>query len=186
MIKDLEDLKGQFKNVRAPLSLRTSGQGWVLSQIDSSNPIKIIWLKRFALILTSLVFLGIFLFGFYDRTLAALPGSPLYPIKTLAEKVIKKVTGNSTPIVNDRANEIINMVGQKDQTQEQKTSLESVVNEYKNSVTEVKDSNKKSDTNAADFQKNLQDQHQQFTEAVKSNPEARKIIEDAIKVSEGD
>lgn len=184
MIKELYKLKKEFRSVKAPVQLRANGERWLLSQIEPDKRLTgILWLRRFGLGLAGLVLVGIFLFGFYDRTLAAIPGTPLYPVKIFAEEVVKKITGNSTPIVKDRASEIINLVNTPNKNSESNRNLKIVVKQYKEGVIEVKDNNKKSGQDSSNFQKILDDQHKQFTEVVKSNPEVEKDIEDALKVS---
>jgi hypothetical protein len=182
--KYLNELKHEYQSVRPGHRLSVYGWKEISDKIGSKNtggsgfPIKA-W--AFALLSLTLLITG----GFYFYTIvkAALPGEPLYPVKTFSEDLISKTTGSSQVKVENRAEEIVDLVEkQAEDTENLRETSQSYVEAVKTVKQEVDDSEE--ETNR--LQESLTEDHNQFDEAIKEFPEAEDDIRDAIEISDED
>lgn len=140
-----------------------------------------VWYRSFAFVAVFLALAFASMVGFYKMALASLPGSPLYPVKRQVERVVEEITGDRQPAIDSRAHEIIDL---SKQNEVDNKFLEQTVQEYKQNVTEVKSEAQKSGGDDSELQQKLNEQHTQFDNVVKENPDVQETIQDAIKVSE--
>lgn len=179
---NLDILKREYREIKLPNKLEVEGWNIVSGRL-SSRKLGSNWSKGFAFFSVSLVLAFGGLFGLYQLSLASIPGTSLYPVKILGEKVIQKATGNDQVVVDHRAEEIVNLAKQKEGDTQK---LETSVIEYKRVVTDAQEKvstsndQKQEDT----FQKSLEKQNETFHKIVQENPEVEKELKDAIEISE--
>lgn len=111
---------------------------------------------------------------------AALPGEPLYKVKRITEDIITKVSGKKQIIVENRANEIID-VAKKEEINQQ--ILKQSVEEYKQSVIEAKEEVKDSKEESKRFQQKLQEQKKEFQQLLEKKSDIKEELEEAIEVT---
>ncbi|OGD97475.1 hypothetical protein A3H87_04855 [Candidatus Curtissbacteria bacterium RIFCSPLOWO2_02_FULL_42_37] len=110
----------------------------------------------------------------------SLPGEPFYPVKRLSEDIGAKLTANSRGKVENRGQEIIDLV-KKDKDSQR---LEKAAQEYEKIVSETKQEIEKSGKGEEEFEKILKEQEKQFEEAIKKGSSSQNQLEEAIDVAQ--
>ncbi len=109
---------------------------------------------------------------------ASLPGEPLYPVKRISERVVVAVTGNYQIAIEQRAQEIVSLSEQHNQSTEK---IQQVVREYEHTVLEITQETKESAKVTKELEKRLQEHEKQFEAAAKAS--SSKTLEKAAEVA---
>jgi len=176
MIKNpLEKLKKDYLNIIVPIRLKRDGWGEISNKISKkASPGFKLFSKRFAYSFSFGIFLFAFLFGFGSLVYASLPQSSLYPLKIASEKIIKKVTGKSDLIINNRFNEMVKAIeNQKGQEENLEAALEAVKN-YKAAIEAAR--GELNNKEAADFDHRLNKQKEEIKTVIKGFPRVEKEL----------
>lgn len=138
--------------------------------------------KKMAFVFACLIIVFLGGFSFYTSVKASMPGTLLYPVKILSEDIVVKVTNDNQIKVDNRAQEIVNLVEKRS---EDTKALQKVSSEYSNEVNNILkkevDSQEKQH-----LEDHLQEDHKKFDEVVERHPEVKEDIKDAINASGGE
>lgn len=172
--KFLGILRRGYEETEPPVNFKLYGWQELMAKIDAQKHPETRIYYRLAFAGFIALLLIVISTGFYKTALAAIPGSPFYPVKTLGETVVNKATGTNQASIDNRASEIVTLAKQDGQNQKE---LESVVSQYIQSV-------QTAPAKGSDYQKRLNEQHQQFNQIAKDSPQVANYLKGAIEVSE--
>lgn len=167
-------LKEKYETLEPPIHLKLYGWQHILTKIGSQEKPSLRIVYRLALAGTLVLILAILSLGVYKTALAAIPGSPLYPIKLLSESLVNKINGNNQATIDNRAGEIVTIAKENSQNSQ---ALKTVVREYTQSI-------ESASVKGPSFEKKLEDQHRQFDNVIQEVPQVEKDIKDAIDASQ--
>jgi len=186
--KFLENIKKEYKNIKTPTRLEAGGWDALYSRMQKprTGVFVSIWMSRaFTVVLTVLVIVGRVL-GAFGVVSASMPGTLLYPVKRFGEELVEKTTGNSQPAIENRKEEIINLVEDIENDSE---VLEETVEEYTRKVKKEKDEMKgyeKESKKRIEFNQRLEEHHRHFDKVVKNSPSTENKLEKVLRVTESE
>jgi len=189
--KFLDKIKEEYKMIKTPERLKAGG--WYALQAEIQQKRRgvfvNIWMNK--LFLATTLFLIIFgsVWGGIKTVAASMPGTFLYPVKLFGENLVETTTGDATHALENRKDEIINLVDEKEKNEE---VLEEVVREYAKKVEsekrEIEEHAKESQKTK--FEQKLEEHHEEFEEVRKNNSlsedDLKKVLEVTKKDSDDD
>lgn len=180
----LEKQRSIYRSVRATPRLSLYGWKEISGKIDGGWQSKFSFLtKSWAAAILSVMLLVAGGFVFSRSVKAALPGEPLYGVKIFSENVVAGATGDNQIKIDNRAEEIVDLVEKKSEDEE---SLKKVSEEYSREVERNRERSRDSGEERERLRENLEEDHKEFDEAVRRFPEAEEDIKDAIEASQAD
>lgn len=172
--KFLQNLRRGYEETEPPVNFKLYGEWELMAKIDAQKHPETRIYYRLAFAGFIALVLIVLSTGVYKTALAAIPGNPFYPVKTLGETVVNKATGTNQASIDNRASEIVTMARQDGQNQKE---LESVVSQYIQSVQTAPAKN-------SEYAKRLSEQHRQFDQLAKDSPQVANYLKGAIEISE--
>ncbi len=133
----------------------------------------------------SAAFLAILIFcstALVSLAQAADPGTPLYPVKLLADQIAAKVTDQPQLKVEKRAQDVINI----SKKQSSSPKLNEAAKQYNKTLDQTAKEVEDNPTHKQEFNKALNKQEKELDDAIKQNPqsekELQKVLEDTKRV----
>lgn len=130
----------------------------------------LLWLKYGSAFLTLVV---LFLIGIVGIAQAADPGTPLYPVKILSDKITGKVFNKPEIPVEKRADEVIKASEPK--------KIDEASKQYDKALDDAEKDVKKDEDKKENLQKTLDRQEEEFKQAIKNNPKSEDKLEKVIE-----
>lgn len=109
----------------------------------------------------------------------ATPNTPLYPVRTLAETAVARMTGQYDSVIQNRTDEIINAAQKKSDAE-----IEQAAKEYEQTLKEAakeKQGNKKA---GQELKKTLNESENKLRTVTPANAKAKNVIHQSIKATE--
>lgn len=174
MEKYLNNLKTEYLKTEPNLNFRLNGFTQIESKLENREPHGFLVFRRYALAITFVLVFAVLSFGSFKVVEAALPGTTLYPVKILSEKIINKVSGNNQISIDNRAKEIITLTKED---KENSDEIKSTVKEYTKNVEEAPQRNEPI------FQEKLNEDNVEFKKALEESPKSANDLKEAINAT---
>ena len=172
MEEQFKKLKQEYIRTSIPPYLKTEGWQNLSTKLDSQkhSPFLLFFPKTAFALAALLLFVTT---AAAKASKNAVPQSTLYPVKLAAENVVAKVTGDDSQIIENRAQEIIDISENDD------IKLEEAVKRYEKTVDKSKQQSK-NEEEKKDLEEVLEEQRKRFKEAKRENSKNRHL-DDAIE-----
>lgn len=175
-MKELEQLKKIYLNIRP--SEQETEKSWAefKGKINSHSRFSFPYFRYGVITLSLLV---VFSAGLAGLTEAANPGSTLYPVKVLSDKVIAKVTGKPEIKIERRADDLIEVTKKSPEPAPKK--VEEASKQYQKALDETEKEVKKDEKKEERINNSLNKQEEKLKEAIKENPKSEGKLEKALE-----
>lgn len=122
-----------------------------------------------------LVSLLVFLTGIVGLAQAAAPGSTLYQVKVLSDKVVAKVSGKPEINTERRAQDVIEV------SKSRPAMLPEASKQYKQALTETEQAVEQDKVHQKQFSNSLDKQKQWLKEAIEENPKSKDELKQVLQ-----